>query len=186
MTGTTVVRALTILILPLGMGRAQQLVQPTFTFTGFETGMKVRVKAPRILNDKLTGTIVYMSTDSVVLDTVDQRRVERRFFPDPVLVESERRITLATADVDSVDISVGQSRVRSMMRIGRNAALIGGTIAGLGYVSGYQQLSFRNFAEGFRSGMKLGAAVGLSIGFAYGDEKWHSVGRLRPGWLAKN
>jgi hypothetical protein len=186
MTRMTVAKALAILALPVGVGDAQQLMQPTFTFTGFETGMKVRVKAPRLMNEKLTGTIVYMSADSVVLDTVDQRRVERRFFPDPVLVESERRITLSTGDVDSVDISLGQSRLRSMMRIGRNAALIGGTIVGLGYVSGYQQPSFRNFAEGFRSGVKLGAVVGFSIGFAYGDEKWHSVGRMRPGWLAKN
>ena len=179
MTRTTVARALAILVLPLAMGSAQQMPQPTFT--GFEPGMRVRVKAPRLLDEKLTGTIIYMNADSVVLDTVDQRRVERRFFPDPVLVENERRITLLTADVDSVDVSVGQSRLRSMLRIGRNAALIGGTAAGLSYVSGYQKMSFRNFAEGFRSGVRIGAVVGFSIGLAYGDEKWHSVGRLRPG-----
>lgn len=181
---TTVARTLAVLVLPLPTGGAQQMMQPTFT--GFEAGMRVRVSAPRLLNDKVTGTIVYMSADSVVLDTVDQRRVERRFFPDPILVESERQITFSPRDVDSVDVSLGQSRVQSMMRLGRNAALIGGTIAGLAYTSGYQQISFRNFAEGFRSGVKIGAVVGFSIGFAYGDEKWHSVGRLRPGWLAKN
>jgi hypothetical protein len=179
MKRTTVALALAILVLPLAMGGAQQMPQPTFT--GFEPGMRVRVKAPRVLNDKLTGTIVFMNADSVVLDTVNYRRVERRFFPDPVLVESERQITLSTVDVDSVDVSIGQSRLRSMMRIGRNAALIGGTIAGLGYVSGYQNMSFRNFAEGFRSGVKLGALVGFSIGFAYSDDRWYSVGRLRPG-----
>jgi hypothetical protein len=186
MKAATVGRALAILGLPLAMGSAQQIAPPTFTFTGFEAGMRVRVSAPRLLDHKLTGTIIYMSADSVVLDTVDQRRVERRFFPDPVLVESHRRITLSATDVDSVDISLGQSRVRSMARLGRNAALIGGTIAGLAYTSGYQKISFRNFAEGFRSGLKLGAVVGVSIGFAYGDEKWHSVGRLKPGWLKKN
>ena len=179
MKRTTVAQALAILVLPLAVGSAQQMPQPAFT--GFEPGMRVRVKAPRILDDKLTGTIVFMSADSMILDTVDYRRVERRFFPDPVLVESERRITLSNVDVDSVDISVGQSRVRSMMRIGRNAALIGGTALGLSYVSGYQKMSFRNFAEGFRSGVRIGAVVGFSIGLAYGDEKWHSVGRLRPG-----
>lgn len=165
-------------------GNAQQLDN---SFTGFTSGTRVRVTAPRILLDqKLTGTIVHMNADSVVIDTTDARRVDRRFFPDPVLVEKYRQITLSTADVDSVDVSLGQSRTRGMMRIGRNAALIGGTIAGLAYVSGYNQISFRNFAEGFRSGVKLGAVVGLSIGYTYGDEKWHSVGRFRPGAKPKN
>lgn len=156
------------------------------SFTGFESGMRVRVTASRLLSEKLTGTILYMSADSVVLDTLDQRRVDRRFFPEPVLVDKYRQITLSTADVDSVDVSLGQSRTAGMLRLGRNAALIGGTVAGLAYVSGYNQISFRNFAEGFRSGVKLGAVVGLSIGFTYGDEKWRSVGRIRPGLLAKN
>jgi hypothetical protein len=172
-----------LLAAPLASAGAQQLSDNSFT--GFENGMRVRVTAPRLLNRKLTGTIVTLTRDSVVLDTVDQRRVDRRFFPDPVLVDSYRSITLMTADVDSVDISLGQSRTRGMLRIGRNAALIGGTVAGLAYVSGYNQISFRNFAEGFRSGVKLGAVIGLSIGYTYGDEKWHSVGRIRPGLIAK-
>jgi len=167
----------------LAAGSAQQQDN---SFSGFEPGMRVRVHAPRVLKEKLTGTIISMGSDSVVIDTVDQRRVDRRFFPDPVLVDKYRLITLPTADVGSVDISLGQSRTRGMLRVGRNAALIGGTIAGLAYVSGYNQISFRNFAEGFRSGVKLGAVVGLSIGFTYGDERWRSVGRIRPGLLAKN
>ncbi len=156
------------------------------SFSGFEPGMRVRVNAPRHQKEKFTGTIVSMRSDSVVIDTVDQRRVDRRFFSDPVLVDSYRLVTLPTAYLDSVDISLGQSRTRGMFRAGRNAALIGGTIAGLAYVSGYNQISFRNFAEGFRSGVKIGAVVGLSIGFTYGEEKWRSVGRIRPGLLAKN
>lgn len=173
-----------LLAAPLAGTGAQQIGSDN-SFTGFENGMRVRVTAPRLMNHKLTGTIVTLTRDSVVLDTVDQRRVDRRFFPDPVLVDSYRNITLMTADVDSVDVSLGQSRMRGMLRIGRNAALIGGTVAGLAYVSGYNQISFRNFAEGFRSGVKLGAVVGLSIGYTYGDEKWHSVGRIRPGLIAK-
>ena len=173
-----------LLTAPLAGAQAQQ-IEGDNSFTGFQSGTRVRVTAPRLLHSKLTGTIVTMTRDSVVLDTVDQRRVDRRFFPDPVLVDSYRRITLMTADVDSVDISLGQSRMRGMLRIGRNAALIGGTVAGLAYVSGYNQISFRNFAEGFRSGVKLGAVVGLSIGYTYGDEKWHSVGRIRPGLVGK-
>jgi hypothetical protein len=167
----------------LNSAGAQQIEN---SFTGFESGMRVRVTAPRLLTQKLTGTIVHMSADSVVIDTVDQRRVDRRFFPEVVLVEKYRQITLSTNDVDSVDVSLGQSRTAGMLRLGRNAALIGGTVAGLAYVSGYNQISFRNFAEGFRSGVKLGAVVGLSIGYTYGDEKWRSVGRIRPGLIAKN
>lgn len=147
--------------------------------------MRVRVTAPRLFPEKLTGTIIRLSSDSVVLDTLDQRRVDRRFFPEPVLVDKFRQITLSTLDVDSIDVSLGQSRTAGMLRLGRNAALIGGTVAGLAYVSGYNQISFRNFAEGFRSGVKLGAVIGLSIGYTYGDEKWRSVGRIRPGLLAK-
>ena len=181
MTRSTFVLAL-FLAAPLGSAAAQA---DENSFTGFQDGMRVRVTAPRLLNQKLTGTIVTLTRDSVVIDTVDQRRVDRRFFPDPVLVDSYRHITLMTADVDSVDVSLGQSRTMGMLRVGRNAALIGGTIAGLAYVSGYNQISFRNFAEGFRSGVKLGAVIGLSIGYTYGDEKWHSVGRIRPGLIAK-
>lgn len=164
-----------------GSLEAQQI--PSRQFTGLEVGMRIRVDADRLFPERVSGTVVFVSPDSLVLDTLDMRKVERRFFPKTLLVDSVRRVTVPVHDVDSVDVSLGTSRISGMLKGARTAALIGGAIIGLTYVSGVNKLSFDNFSDGFRSGAKIGAVVGLSIGFSYGSEQWRKVGKLRPSWL---
>lgn len=162
---------------------AQQV--PTQQFAGLEPGMRIRVSSERMFQQKISGTVVFVSSDSLVLDTLDMRKVERRFFPQTVLVDRERRVTLPVYDVDSVDISMGTSRAMGMLKGAGKAALVGGAVVGLSYIQGYNQMSMKNFSKGFRSGTKVGALVGLSIGFSYGSERWNKLGKLRPSWLKR-
>ena len=181
--GRAVAIAVTGLAGGVGTLGAQQV--PTQQFAGLEPGMRIRVTSDRMFQNKISGTVVHVSADSLVLDTLDMRKVERRFFPQTLLVESERRVTLPVYDVDSVDISMGTSRARGMLKGAGKAALVGGALVGLSYVQGYNQMSMKNFSKGFRSGTKIGAVVGLSIGFSYGSERWNKLGRLRPSWLKR-
>lgn len=180
----TLAVAVTVAGLAAGRADAQQI--STIQFNGLETGMRIRVSSSRLFEDqKVSGTVISVSRDSIVLDTLDMRKVERRFFPQTLLVDSHRRITLPVHDVDSLDVSLGTSRVAGMMKGAGKAALIGGAMAGLLYISGYDNISFANFRQGFRSGAKIGAIVGVSVGFSYGSEQWRKVGRIRPSWLGK-
>ena len=162
---------------------AQQI--PSRQFEGLAPGMRIRVSADRFFAEKISGTIVYASADSIVLDTLDMRAVDRRFFPKTQLVDAERHVTLPVYDVDSVDVSLGTSRLKGMLKAGRTAAIIGGALVGLTYVSGVNNMNFKNFRNGFRSGATIGAVVGISIGFSYGSERWRTVGKLRPSWLRR-
>jgi len=180
-------RAVAIAVAGLAAGvvslGAQQV--PTQQFAGLEPGMRIRVSSERLYQHKISGTVMFVSADSLVLDTLDMRKVERRFFPQTVLVASERRVTLPVYDVDSVDISMGTSRAMGMLKGAGKAAVIGGAIVGLSYIQGVDQMSMKNFSKGFRSGTKVGAVAGLAIGFSYGSERWNKLGKLRPSWLKR-
>ena len=179
-------RAVAIAVAGLaGFGSLSAQQVPTQQFAGLEPGMRIRVTSDRLFHQKISGTVIHVSPDSLVHDTLDMRKVERRFFPQTVLVETERRVTLPVYDVDSVDISMGTSRAMGMLKGAGKAALIGGAVVGLSYIQGYNQMSMRNFSKGFRSGTKIGAAAGLAIGFSYGSERWNKLGRLRPSWLKR-
>lgn len=182
--GRAVAIAVAALAAAVGSLGAQQV--PTQQFAGLEPGMRIRVtSSDRLFQQKISGTVIHVSSDSLVLDTLDMRKVERRFFPQTVLVESERRVTLPVYDVDSVDISMGTSRAMGMLKGAGKAAVIGGAIVGLSYIQGVDQLSMKNFSKGFRSGTKVGAVAGLAIGFSYGSERWNKLGKLRPSWLKR-
>lgn len=158
-------------------GDAQQL--STATSGVFEPGTRVRVRAAES-KQRIVGTVVHASRDSVVVDTADAFR-ERRFLnPAPILVDDFRRVTLPVANVDSVEVSLGRSRALGVIKGSLAGAIFGGLYVGLSGLSGYGAPSFRRFSRGFTQGAPAGAVVGVPIGWVFRGERWMRVSVPRP------
>lgn len=146
----------------------------------FEPGTRVRVRASELGKHRIVGTVVKASQDSVVVDTADTFR-ERRFFnPAPILVDRFRRVALPVASVDSLEVSMGRSRVLGAVKGSVAGALLGGLYVGMSGLSGYGSPSFRRFSRGFTQGAAAGAVVGVPIGWVFRGERWMRVSVPRP------
>jgi hypothetical protein len=141
----------------------------------------VRILAPTIAKERITGTIEAVHPDSIVLDTADVAREQRLFFPVAVIADDYRRVSIPMRDVGHVERSQGRSRWLGGVRGGVRGALIVGLIAGVGSLSGRQGVTFQDFLQGFGAGAVLGAAVGAPLGYQTGVERWYDVPLPRRG-----
>ena len=150
---------------------------PVAPLDAFVKGARIRLAAPWNASRRIVGTIADARADSVVVDTADVFAQQRLFNPAPVVVDRYRRITVPIRDVDSVEVSMGRSRIVGMLRGGAIGSVVGGAWAGLASMNGQASPSFAQFARGFASGAVLGAGFGVPLGYVYRVERWRMVTR---------
>lgn len=159
---------------------------PIAPLDAFVKGARIRLTSPWNASRRIVGTVADARADSVVVDTADVFAQQRLFNPAPVVVDRYRRITLPIRDVDSVEVSMGRSRVVGMLRGGVIGSVIGGAWAGLASMNGQARPSFAQFASGFASGAVLGAGFGVPLGYVYRVERWRMITRTSvvrgPAW----
>lgn len=175
---------LTVLLLASHTAVAAQQVETPLD--ALVKGARIRVSSPWDAKRKIVGTVADARADSVVVDTVDVFAQQRLFNPSPIVVDSYRLVTLPTRGVDSVEVSMGRSRVVGMLRGAAVGAVAGGTWAALASLNGQVSPTFGEFARGFASGAVLGMGVGIPLGYVYRVERWRLVTRPhfagRPQW----
>jgi hypothetical protein len=140
-------------------------------------GTRLRIIAPRMARDRIVGIVRAVHRDTVILDTADVAREQRRFFPSTVLVEEYRQMSLPLAEVGSVERSRGRSRAIGALKGGLRGALIAGVLSGLGSLSAGSRdgITLRDFTRGASEGMIVGVAIGAPWGWASGAEQWQPV-----------
>ncbi|HKG94461.1 MAG TPA: hypothetical protein VKA84_21285 [Gemmatimonadaceae bacterium] len=143
----------------------------------FSRGARVRLRVPMLGRDKLAGTVVVAQGDSVVLDTVDAAVERRMFFPNTILVEQYRRVTLPIESVDSIEVSTGRSRWSGMRHSAKRGALFLGLLGAATFRSGDGTPGVRNFVGGYLNGAVVGFALGGAFGATRSGERWQSVPR---------
>lgn len=153
---------------------AQQVIAPPNADV-FAPGTRLRISAPSLQRNKVVGTVVSRVADTLVVDTTDVAREHRLFFPSTVPLDQHRRISLPVAMIDTLQVSVGRSRVHGMVRLATKAAVFGGIALGLNYMSGTNRVNFKNFSSGFRTGAVAAGVIAAPIGFRLGQEKWTTV-----------
>ena len=163
----------------LASTRAVSAQAPTAPLDAFAKGARIRFTSPWNASRRIVGTVADARADSVVVDTADVFAQRRLFNPAPVVVDKFRRITLPIRNVDSVEVSMGRSRVVGMLRGGALGSVVGGAWAGLASMNGQSRPSFSQFARGFASGAVLGAGFGIPLGYVYRVERWRLVTRPR-------
>ena len=157
---------------------AQDLATPLGAFV---KGARIRLVSPWDAKRRIVGTVADARADSVVVDTVDVFAQQRLFNPAPIVVDRYRRITLPIKGVDSVEVSMGRSRVVGVLRGASLGAVVGGAWAALASLNGQANPTFSQFASGFASGAALGVAFGVPLGYVYRVERWRLVTRPRVG-----
>ena len=149
-------------------------VAPAAPFTRFEPGARVRI-ASRFSKEKITGTVAQTRADTLVIDTVDVQSETRMFFPNTILLQPYRQVTLPVAAVDSVEVSVGRSRLLGTIHAMKRGAIFFGILGAATLNSGNGSATLKNFLGGFATGAAFGAVVSVPIGFTRGAERWQSV-----------
>ena len=166
-----------------GRAHAQQVIAPPNADV-FAPGTRLRISAPSLEHHRVVGTVVARIADTLVIDTTDVARERRLFFPTTIPLEAHRRISLSVSMIDTLQVSVGRSRMGGMVRLATKAAVIGGLVLGVNYMSGTNQVNMKNFASGFRTGAIAATVIAAPIGFRMGQERWATVfgaGADRPG-----
>lgn len=156
---------------------------PAAPLAAFVKGARIRLASPWNASRRIVGTVADARADSVVVDTADVFAQQRLFNPAPVVVDRYRRVTLPTKGVESVEVSLGRSRLVGMLRGATLGAVGGGAWAGLASMNGQPHPSFSRFATGFASGAVLGAGIGVPLGYIYRVERWRLV--TRPGVVVR-
>jgi len=110
---------------------------------------------------------------------------ERLLSPAPIIVDQFRRLSLDVAQVDSVEVSRGRSRIRGAVKGMLRGAIIGGLYVGFSAMSGRQNPNFRMFMGGFSQGVAIGGAVGAPVGAVFGSERWSPVDFSREAFRAR-
>lgn len=128
---------------------------------GLAPGTRVRLTAPGVAEKRVTASIVYMDSDSLVL----QRG------------RNPERLVIPARNVERLEISRGRSHSLGTLRgiglgaLGGGLFLGGAQVVSEGVVGGWTTLIFI-------SGAILGAPVGAVIGGIIGVERWEA----RPLW----
>lgn len=179
-------RTMLTVVLLLAIPRPVAAQDPAAPLDAFVKGARIRLASPWNASRRIVGTVADARADSVVVDTADVFAQQRLFNPAPVVVARYRHVTLPIRDVDSVEVSMGRSRVIGMLRGGAIGALAGGAWAGLASMNGQQNPSFARFAGGFASGALLGVGFGVPLGYIYRVERWRMITRTTvvrgPAW----
>lgn len=161
-----VVSALTVVCtLPSG---AQQVVGPARQ--PVTVGTRVRIHAPSIRRDRLTGRVDSLEAGEMVLDTTGVRR-RLGFELGPVLVESYRRVRLRTGAIETIEVSGGRTTRRATIKGAIIGGLIGAALIGFGQAPEVNP-QFSDFLKSAPIGAAAGAVVGGVVGFTLGGEKW--------------
>jgi hypothetical protein len=120
---------------------------------GLSTGTRVRVIAPVIAPDPMTGTILSAGTDTIVL-------------------RSGRATSLAVpvSSIQKLEISAGRSRAK-WGALGGVIGLFAGGIAG-GKSGGHDDPTGVGAAAGFFAGAAMGLGAGIIVGALAAPERW--------------
>ena len=151
----------------------------------FQPGARVRILADGYGRDRIVGTITAMTPDSIVLDTADVWAQQRVLNPAPIIVDEFRHMSLDVAQVDSVEVSTGRSRLRGAVKGMLRGAIIGGLYVGFSAMSGRRNPNFRMFMGGFGQGVALGGAIGAPVGSVFASERWSPVDFSRDAFRAR-
>src|SRR5215212_9180150 len=159
---------------PVNPAAAATATAPTSLFS---RGARVRLRVPMLGKDKIAGTVMLAQGDSLVLDTVDAGVERRMFFPNTILVDEFRHVTLPLAMVDSIEVSSGRSRWAGIRHSAKRGALFLGLLGAATFRSGDGTPGLRNFAGGYLNGAAVGFVLGGAFGLTRSGERWQSVPR---------
>jgi hypothetical protein len=138
-------------------------------------GDRVRILAPSLRDDRYVGRVEALPRDSILLDTAGVRR-RLGFETGPVLVDEFRRVTIPTAAIQAIDVSVGRTHRRSTIKGVLIGALAGGALFGATNLPEINP-TFSDFLDGAGAGLIVGGVAGGVVGYLLGGEKWQSFYR---------
>lgn len=122
-----------------------------------EPGTRIRVTAPALEPSRVAGDVALLRPDTLVL------------------ARGGRRVAIANARIDLIEVSLGQDRRRGMWRGTIFGALVGAGLGATFGALGAQDLPTgvgTSAALGFFGGGLVGGGVGAGVGAVFAPERW--------------
>jgi hypothetical protein len=136
-------------------------------------GERVRIVTAPPLERDYRGLLDSVKAMSVVVDTVSERP-QGIFGGAPPVLERYRRITIDMADIRSVQVSRGTSRMRGVLFAGLIGAAAVGTLEVLGGTP-TRNPGGKDFVTAALRGAAIGFTIGAPVGYLLGRERWSEV-----------
>lgn len=136
-------------------------------------GARVRIGLRAYRGLRVEGIVDSVLARSIVVDTAARRQF-LIFSAGPMLLDQYRLTRVRMEEIETVEVSAGNSRWRGALRWGLIAAALGAGVNALAN-SPERNPTSRDMLQSATEGAVLGAVLGGTFGYLQGREQWRPV-----------